>query len=127
MAGPILCCSIAQFTPLITMHVAACWQGQTQANPKILHCNCKQVVNENGTLAWSPVVMHPSFHPDLPPIPYLRLTTAAGQVPLLQAEHCPLTYLQTLTGYSAAAVMLSCEAHTYCRPSAQLCSWHRRC
>jgi hypothetical protein len=41
-----------------------------------------QVVNEDGALAWSPIVMHPSFHADLPPIAYLRMTTSTGQVHL---------------------------------------------
>ena len=59
-----------------------------ESNPELLCCIMTQVVNEDGTLAWSPVVMHPSFHPDLPPILYLRLTTAAGQVRLQHVCHC---------------------------------------
>lgn len=49
----------------------------------------EQVVNEDGALAWSPIVMHPSFHPDLPAITYLRLKMSTGQVRLAHARNLP--------------------------------------
>jgi hypothetical protein len=39
-----------------------------------------QAVNEDGQLAWTRVTILRSFRPLLPNHPFLRMTTAAGQV-----------------------------------------------
>ena len=39
-----------------------------------------QAVNEDGVLAWTQVTVLRSFQPQLPDTPFLRMTTAAGQV-----------------------------------------------
>ena len=46
-----------------------------------------QAVNEDGKLAWSRVTVFNAFWPRVPGIPFLRMTTAAGQVCVGSAKH----------------------------------------
>lgn len=46
-----------------------------------------QAVNGDGKLAWTRVTVLRSFHPQLPDHPFLRMTTAAGQVCTCRAQH----------------------------------------
>ena len=46
-----------------------------------------QAVNEDGKLAWSRITVFGSFYPREPGIPFLRMTTAAGQVCAGSAKH----------------------------------------
>ena len=70
-----------------------------------------KVVNEDGALAWSPIVMHPSFHPDLPPITYLRLTTSTGQVRLAHARTAVLD--SSTTKFRCTATILCTALPTW--------------
>lgn len=58
-----------------------------------------QAVNEDGKLAWSRVTVFKSFWTQLPDTPFLRMTTAAGQVCVAQTlfstmDACQHIYMQ---------------------------------
>jgi hypothetical protein len=67
---------------------AACGPGCRCALLHLAQHNCQQdscfhipqAVNEDGVLAWTRVTVLRSFRPQLPDTPFLRMTTAAGQV-----------------------------------------------
>ena len=54
---------------------APTWPGRQQSGMGVT-----QAVNEDGQLAWTRVIVLRSFWPQLPNHPFLRMTTAAGQV-----------------------------------------------
>jgi hypothetical protein len=81
-----------------------------------------QAVNEDGKLAWSRVTVLRSFWPQLLDTPFLRMTTAAGQVCTCCLSHeRPLVQMDA----SAATVKFWICSSGMCQCAVNIAGWHR--
>jgi hypothetical protein len=86
------CPNIVRVDHTTALHITSCgfstvlWCASAQSSRQLLVSNngtgAMQAVNEDGKLTWTQVTVLRSFRPHVPNHPFLRMTTAAGQVRL---------------------------------------------
>ena len=79
-----------------------------------------QAVNEDGVLAWTQVTVLRSFRPRLPDTPFLRVTTAAGQVLTNCVSVLTLVLVILISTQQGAAAIQPDIASSHCRRSGKL-------